>query len=901
MNPVVPLPALAAEIQAFPLTSEAAWQLGITRLAYSSTGVLDPPTEQLAQAMVMSLLPRAGGMSIDSLRHLREKEWFPGDPIACGGSPALTKQSCLLTDYAGELAEQYLEYAGHRVRLRSTEQRDRSAEKWRWLTLSLPPDVLVAALAARVSANEPPIEHVQLVSPQLGELLLQGCAETHLHRGAALPFSRLWAGLMAAMSMEKRLEFSKMPPPLPRGSAPQFELLLLAAAISRLLLAAFLHRLERQNTAAMFSDFLLDEKDAGLGGICEALPWRRSSHAASAWQCCLEAMDHVRCPKNRDGVLPIWRSLYRKLRGVPTAKQEREDPLHAWLVPQPGIATAETRLCYRGFRYLRTQRGQRDHFFALCFLQYQRVRFAVYRYLILTPGVAGLDWFTRYFDRISPLREVLSKDLMRVAVDTESRDLHLASLELRRSPVASWWGIRDQVREIAQEALFYQQRNHGVSPEMGLVLHFVKQHYGQTTRGRFLNGAPDSITARCRHGLWFRSCQAEADAMCRALRLHPELLLILRGIDAANTELAQPTWVLLPLWQQVRTVATQAAAQLACLRPSWQVPPLRSTIHAGEDFVRLVQGLRRIHEPIEFGLLQAGDRLGHALALGVKPERWAAFLFEAPQLLDERLDDLLWELERYQRGELPVMAARIEYVRAESLRLGRIQYGPQLARSTEELIEARRLRYQPALLRTLGFPSMRSDRFHVLRDPAHLLLLDYMTNPHAFARGQQPVMVRCDEAEVAMLKEAQRWLSRLVARMELTVESNPSSNLLIGAFQDITELPAFRMQPLRGQIDSVGHPVLLSINTDNPVTFASCLADEFSYVYYGLIRTGVSASEALDWIDRTRQAGYRSRFTLPASTLGEALEDCMAPRDVQGRSQRVGSLGARYQTIFHRS
>ena len=72
-----------------------------------------------------------------------------------------------------------------------------------------------------------------------------------------------------------------------------------------------------------------------------------------------------------------------------------------------------------------------------------------------------------------------------------------------------------------------------------------------------------------------------------------------------------------------------------------QVSPLRSTIHAGEDFARLIQGLRRMHEPIEYGLLQFGDRIGHGLALGFDPKLWAERLPQTPQTLDERLDDLV--------------------------------------------------------------------------------------------------------------------------------------------------------------------------------------------------------------------------------------------------------------------
>src|SRR6185295_6813452 len=137
-----------------------------------------------------------------------------------------------------------------------------------------------------------------------------------------------------------------------------------------------------------------------------------------------------------------------------------------------------------------------------------------------------------------------------------------------------------------------------------------------------------------------RACALEgAFARC------PEILLLLRGLDVANAELAIPTWVTLPLFRRVIRASERAAGILARKRPAWQVPRLRVTCHLGEDFVRLIQGLRRIHEPIEFGLLETGSRIGHAVALGVDPDAWAKSLTTVPQTVEERLADLLWELE----------------------------------------------------------------------------------------------------------------------------------------------------------------------------------------------------------------------------------------------------------------
>jgi hypothetical protein len=275
------------------------------------------------------------------------------------------------------------------------------------------------------------------------------------------------------------------------------------------------------------------------------------------------------------------------------------------------------------------------------------------------------------------------------------------------------------------------------------------------------------------------------------------------------------------------------------MRPGWRVPPLRFTCHAGEDYRRLNEGLRRVHELIEFGVLGAGDRIGHGLALGHDPERWARGASEVPQPAEERLDDLLWELDRYTRCDLSVDSGRYAYVRAEASRIGRDIYGSP--RDIDALIEARRLRHERRILDRFGYPFGRCSA------PAGTeqeLVHGHLTNPGIFGRGQRLEVVRVNQGEI---------------------------NLLIGDFLSVEEHPSFRMQPLHGRPPLEHGPLLLSLNADDPLTFATSLADEFAYVYGALLKSGVAASDALAWLAQRRDHGFRSRFTLPASANPDEL------------------------------
>ncbi|MBF8999669.1 antiviral RADAR system adenosine deaminase RdrB [Vibrio nitrifigilis] len=66
------------------------------------------------------------------------------------------------------------------------------------------------------------------------------------------------------------------------------------------------------------------------------------------------------------------------------------------------------------------------------------------------------------------------------------------------------------------------------------------------------------------------------------------------------------------------------------------------SIHAGEDYAHPASGMRHIDETVRFCEMREGDRLGHALALGIMPKQWAARQGEMMLPLDEHLDNLVW-------------------------------------------------------------------------------------------------------------------------------------------------------------------------------------------------------------------------------------------------------------------
>jgi hypothetical protein len=137
-----------------------------------------------------------------------------------------------------------------------------------------------------------------------------------------------------------------------------------------------------------------------------------------------------------------------------------------------------------------------------------------------------------------------------------------------------------------------------------------------------------------------------------------------------------------------------------------------------------------------------------------------------------------------------------------------------------------------------------------------------------YERGQHPVEVVVDAQERAALHRQQRHVQEAVSRLGLTVESNPSSNLLIGEVPHDRH-PAFRLQPLDGGGHD-GNPMIpVALGDDDPATFASCLPEEYAYIHHALLRQGVASTTALAWLDRVRENGWLARFSLRSSaTVG---------------------------------
>lgn len=869
-----PAGLLRAQAIALPFTSKEAFDARLLTLSMPTPNVFHKDTEKLLRAVETQLRPIAGGQPLESLRRIAIRAWFSAED----DTQDVQSEVRVLQGLC-ELARRYLEPSGSKILVRGDGDFAERVGRFRWLSLALPADLLASACAAAYGIV-PTTEHVSLGTPHLDRMLEGPVADTHLHVGAGVSFSLLWSATAAALrSKPPEKGFFRE---APFGGGEKTLRMIYAAMTARLYLAAWL----REGMAPLLdTEFgvqgrLRQRFDGGAWPFGQALLQREVVRA-------LDLVLGLEEPSVKTPYLRRVHAVFAEATGKAADAVELLDPLARFYACAPGYSP-ELSFTTEAIKFaLQSPKSKERDRFEVLFLQYVRVRCQLFRFLTQEPGVRGLDWFKRHFERLKPFKHTIElRDATRFALGHEGKDLNLASLEARTAPESSSFGVYTQVKSVATGALRFAEDRGRPSPEIGLVLHFIKD---ATPRGvprikdarnpKAKREPADPRDTGVRHGRWAKERYREARAIARMLEKHPESLYVFRGVDFANSELAQPLYPTLPILVRVREASRKAAAALARRDRRDDIPPLRVTYHAGEDFRRLVDGVRRLHELIEFGALQVGDRVGHGLALGIDATSFHADNEILIQPAEDRLDDLLWELDRYGVGDLKAEGDRYAVVQRQAEALKESIYGAEL--SLASLGEARRRRHQltdHAMLRR--YPNLVGPAM-IGYQPTGIekIVFDYLTSERVYDAGRRLLEVRSTPGETEFLARAQRWLRRSFAKHELTIETNPSSNLLIGATLDLQDHPIVRFFPIAESPSSQEDaPVLVSLNVDDPATFASRLADEYAYLYSALLGGGVASQTALDWLNRVRENGFKSRFTLPASRETAVLEQLSARR-----------------------
>lgn len=894
----IPEPYLRAEIAAFPLTSEESFRLSLLEINPSLGETDTDKTRKLWRACENLFAPHTG-WSLDRLIAARDLGWF-------GKRDGPLPESVPMHAYLRALARTHLvPRAGATEIEESTELSALDAvDHYRWLTIALPEDLLLAALNV-----EPPPTNVDIDPPLLVRRLLDsGVAEIHQHIGSSMSFTLLWVSALAAIVRPTVTENELASAGAPLSDGKHLVRWLLAAAVARCALAEHLIRGGDNFKTFLNSAFLEDCAE--------------NNYESNNSSCCCGRNYSAWTPRRRETLIAVFnalafgddtllpeigplRDLYADIH--PTAltlndalleniddAYQRCDPI-AVRLDLCGENVGERWLLRKSLAYLDNDDRQHetdDTYFAAIFWQYTRIRCLYYRTVVERPLTGGLQWFIRFYDRIGKLSEPLYPILPQIAYRVDGDKHRIKALEIRT-------GMQNTAIEAGEHLLTFLKswqrvlndtRGSAFEPEMGVICLFNKS---RDVDSAWLKGVPPAYGAQtyaephrkngCKHMergryiSYFIAQARKARALGELIQAVPSSLWLIRGLDVATDELGIPTWIFAPIFRHI----LDEAARVSAMNDAG--PPLRVTAHVGEDFRHLLEGLRRIYEQIHYILGNTTGRLGHAVALGVDPQTWAESVGSILMPAEERLWDLVWEWRLYSQYRLkPEYAAiappgRVATITNQIRFLSEHVFGTSHYR-LEELAELHHVLHRflvPPITRN-PMVEGRFDTFQrAARDVRSLgkhqelvhwpqrvgqILETYIDDDACFHRGQKLIDIPICSGEVAALTAVQHALRRGIGQNGIVIEVNPSSNLLIGDLLDLRNHPILRLHPPVPDPDGPP-PVAIAVGSDDPLTFSTQLLREYTLLHHAACSAGYPERSVQDWLETIRRTGMDARFT----------------------------------------
>lgn len=439
------------------------------------------------------------------------------------------------------------------------------------------------------------------------------------------------------------------------------------------------------------------------------------------------------------------------------------------------------------------------------------------------------------------------------------------------------------------------------------IVHFIKQAE-KKTRNEYM---------RCRHWKERQQYKKQAVVLTEFRERYPNQAERVRGIDAANMEIGCGPEV----FAQVFRYLSEHKVLLET-KQGRKVPQLKKTFHVGEDFLDLVSGIRAIDEAIRFLDMGCGDRLGHAIALGMDVEEW--YLRKNCRIImpqQEYLDNVAWmyHMCMFYRIDgceniLRFLEKEYEYyfqiIYKNAMDQKMLEHLNEKARkyyegtewekyysnriyhfTIEEYYSAWELRgdapelYQDGFFdnkdlidnnsRTFSYYSMnrsfpRKQNKRYLQEIV-LLYYYYHYNEDVRREGDKPIEKRIEKEYIQCTKKLQHALQGMVVRYGIAIETNLSSNVLIGTFKRYDKHPILNFYNKGLSEDKeklkLCPQISVSINTDDAGIFNTSLENEYAYMALSLEKAKNEQGDNIykrrniyEWLNHIRIMGLNQVF-----------------------------------------
>lgn len=739
--------------------------------------------------------------------------------------------------------------------------------RWRAASMLLPPSVWVAAAMGHSRQQSPTRLEVLPGSIAPNGLI----SHAHVHLGPLLHFEHLWSGLWRYFLVNRSLDAlsgstiaSQSPP-----------------ATGKLLKPPKAHpgrRWQWMLELACYSrSWLLGAKPTLAGGYIDSVPpppiarfargtvdeAERTRVVLSFWRTPAEwargrppdghtEPSHQSLASSSARALPRLRNQARDVHQKMLARQRTRERQ-----PDP-FPEEEVRLVADCLTVIRARRARKANAHAewleRVFYQYLRVKIALYRYLIVDPWKTGLDHFLDVEQRDRPYTNLMTLldgadglEHARLQPATFEPPLRVGSLEVHVIPEKWIERKRPRLGPLdTHESYRHPTGSVATTIPSAWILSFVR-------------APPTEDFHKAPGRAWCRKA-AEVATTCRRITMRlasqPSALRAVRALGLMALERNGPVWLFVGPFRRL----LHASRQIAAKYPGMDRAPLRTAMHLGEDFDHILTGLRQVYEPFEWELVARGDRIGHAMALGLDPEQWVQRCPWVRMRPWDRLLDIGFIYWAFQHSAIerdqPSALSRYR-IQAEACLHQILGIGPSFSRTIDGgAIGSDPLALAKEIWEYLPYAAPEASRLGNSATSNRLsprdLVKRVLHNQNVARRAVETSLSVDTSLDLPVTRAVQRLVAERVAAWQVAIEVNPSSNLLIGGFRSMFEQPLFH-----------DHSLPITINGDDPLTFATTLADEYAYAWAGMVvAAGVAPIDATRRLEHAAECSRRFGFTI---------------------------------------
>lgn len=515
----------------------------------------------------------------------------------------------------------------------------------------------------------------------------------------------------------------------------------------------------------------------------------------------------------------------------------------------------------------------------------------------------GFGNFLKYQDR----KEIFTYNypeygLMRDRVAQQSVLLNpqIISFEGRLCPAKTSTELIKKIEYLKHAALYFpddntkmkEHINTVVNRKLHYVLHFPKESQVYSGNDIELLSPRDSNLRN--------KVSKQATAIIEAKKISPEVMSIISGIDACSNEIDCRPEVFAPDFRRIRQYRYEHNGFVS------KTPGrnLHITYHVGEDFLDPVDGIRAIDEALTFLEMRGGDRLGHALALGIDCEEWYSLKKHTVLLKKQALlDNLTWLYGKMHHYNIQNTAAEDEIFKWFK-KLYTDIYTSSLRNPTESIIySVDVLDYYTSLKLRGNEPSlyyhnpdasplerqkfiesieMAESEPWKLRTKAgknydlvsNALYHYYHYNKDMKMASDKRIEYKVHKSIIDAVCMVQEKMQYDISKKNIGIECNPSSNFLIGTFKDYLKHPIFKFNNkyLFSKNDKrslTKNPrISASINTDDLGIFETSLENEYALLACALEDYNKHCNDGdvilpdniYSWLDYIREQGCYQSF-----------------------------------------